>query len=196
MGAATLAAVAAAMLSSCLLAAHDAAAADAEAGRRLAAARCDTCHSSAGKAHATTPLLEGQPVAAFVAQWRDFRERKRDAPVMVSLAQELSAKQVDDLARYYAALTLPPTTDSSGSETGRALADRLGCAGCHGPALEGTDAGAARLAGQKPRYTAWALQLMRSGTRAHGNAPKPDPLLANLGSVEIEALAAHLASLR
>jgi hypothetical protein len=36
---------------------------------------------------------------------------------------------------------------------------------------------------------------MRGGTRAHGTAPKPDPLLASLGNAEIEALAAHFASL-
>ena len=67
---------------------------------------------------------------------------------------------------------------------------------CHGPALQGTNSGAARLAGQKARYTAWSLQLMRSGTRSHGTSAKPDPLLADLSNAEIESLAAHLASLR
>ena len=92
---------------------------------------------------------------------------------------------------------LPPrAAESSGSDAGRALADRLRCADCHGPALQGTNAGAARLAGQKARYTAWSLQLMRGGTRSHGTAAKPDPLLADLSNAEIESLAAHLASLR
>jgi hypothetical protein len=53
------------------------------------------------------PLLEGQPKSAFIAQWRSFRERKRTAPLMVSLAEELSEREVDDLAEHYAAL-LPP----------------------------------------------------------------------------------------
>lgn len=66
----------------------------------------------------------------------------------------------------------------------------------HGPALQGTNAGAARLAGQRERYTAWSLQSMRGGTRSHGTAAKPDPLFANLSNDEIESLAAHLASLR
>jgi cytochrome c553 len=76
------------------------------------------------------------------------------------------------------------------------LADRLRCVDCHGPALQGTTAGAARLAGQKVRYTVWSLQLMRGGTRSHGAAAKPDPLFASLSNADIEALAAHLASLR
>lgn len=45
--------------------------------------------------------------AAFIAQWRDFRERRRTAPVMVSLAEELSEQEVNDLADHYAALVPP-----------------------------------------------------------------------------------------
>ncbi len=189
-------AAAAAALSSCLLVAHGAAAGDAVAGARLAAARCVSCHSSTELIHSTLPLLEGQPKAAFIAQWRAFRERKRTAPVMVSLAQEMSEQDVDDLAEHYSARLPPRSPESSGSEAGRVLADRLRCADCHGPALQGTNAGAARLAGQKARYTAWSLQQMRGGTRSHGAAANPDPLLAHLSNAEIESLAAHLASLR
>lgn len=57
-------------------------------------------------------------------------------------------------------------------------------------------AGAARLGRQKAQYTAWSLQLMRSGSRSHGTAATPDPLLAARNNAEIESLAAHLASLR
>jgi cytochrome c553 len=64
------------------------------------------------------------------------------------------------------------------------------------PALQGTNAGAARLAGPKSRYTTWSLQLMRSGARSHGSAAKPDQLLAGLSNAEIESLDAHLASRR
>jgi cytochrome c553 len=178
-----------------LLIAHSAAAGDAAAGARLAAARCASCHSSTEPIHATLPLLEGQPKAAFMAQWRAFRERERTAPVMVSLATELGEQEVEDLAEHYAALLPPRAEESSGSDAGRALANRLRCADCHGPAMQGMSA-AARLAGQRARYTAWSLQLMRSGARSHGTAAKPDPLLANLSNAEIESLAAHLASLR
>ena len=115
---------------------------------------------------------------------------------MVSLAQEMSEQDVISLAEYYATLAPPRALDSSGSDAGRALADRLRCADCHGPELRGTNAGAPRLAGQKARYTIWSLQLMRGGTRSHGTAPSPDPLLAKLSNAEIESLAAHFASLR
>ncbi|HEX4914778.1 MAG TPA: c-type cytochrome [Vicinamibacterales bacterium] len=189
-------AAAVAALWGCLLITHDTAAGDPVAGARLAAARCVSCHSSTETIHATLPLLEGQPKVAFIAQWRAFRERKRIAPVMVSLAEELSEQDVDDLAEHYAALLPPRVSESSGSDAGRALADRLRCADCHGPTFQGTNAGAARLAGQKARYTVWSLQMMRSGARSHGAAAKPDPLLADLSNQEIDSLAAHFASLR
>lgn len=142
------------------------------------------------------PLLEGQPKFAFLAQWRAFRERTRTAPVMVGLAAELSEQDVDDLAEHYAALQPPRSAESPGSDAGRALSDRLRCAACHGAAFQGTNAGVPRLAGQRTRYTVWSLQLMRSGTRPHGTAAPPDPLLAELGNGEIEALAAYFAALR
>jgi cytochrome c553 len=189
-------AVTGAALSGCLLVAHGTATGDPAAGERLAAARCVPCHSSTETIHSMLPLLEGQPKAAFIAQWRAFRERKRTAPAMIGLVDELSERDVNDLAEYYAALLPPRAPVSFGSDTGRALADRLRCADCHGPALQGTDAGAPRLAGQKARYTVWSLQLMRGGTRSHGTAAKPDPLFANLSNAEIESLAAHFASLR
>ena len=188
--------VVAAALLGCLLVARAAAAGDVAAGARLAAARCASCHSSTDTIHSTVPLLEGQPKAYFIAQWRAFRQRERTAPLMVSLAAELSEQEVDDLAEYYAARVTPGAAPSSGNDAGRTLADRLQCASCHGPALQGTDVGAARLAGQKARYTAWSLQSMRSGTRSHGTTAKPDPLLTDLSNAEIESLAMYLASLR
>jgi cytochrome c553 len=188
--------VVAAALLGCLLVARAAAAGDVAAGARLAAARCASCHSSTDTTHSTVPLLEGQPKAYFIAQWRAFRDRERTAPLMVSLAAELSEQEVDDLAEYYAMQAPAQAGQASANDAGRALVDRLQCASCHGPALQGTDVGAARLAGQKARYTAWSLQLMRSGTRSHGTTAKPDPLLADLSNAEIESLAMHLASLR
>jgi cytochrome c553 len=192
----TLPCVTAGALAGCLFVAHAAGADVGAAGERLAAARCVPCHAATERSYRTTPLLEGQPKAAFLAQWRDFRDRKRTAPVMVSLAAELTEQDVDMLAEYYAGLAPPRDAGSSGSEAGRSLADRLRCGDCHGPELRGSHAGAARLAGQKEGYTVWSLQQMRGGARSHGTSAKPDPLLASLTNAEIESLAAHFASLR
>lgn len=182
-------------LVACLLAAHGTATADAAAGAKLAAARCAACHLSSETIHSMVPLLEGQPKEYFIAQWSAFRERKRTAPAMVSLTAELREEDVNDLADHYAAQLPPRAAKPARSDVGKALVDRLKCAACHGEALQGTSAGAARLAGQRARYTAWSLQLMRGGTRSHGTAPTPDSLLSALSNAEIAALAAHFESL-
>ena len=184
------------VLAGCLLLASQVGAADAVAGERLAIARCVSCHSSSEPIHSTLPVLEGQPRSAFIAQWRAFRERKRTAPVMVSLAEELSEREVEDLAEYYAARLPPRDSGLSDSRSGRELANRLQCATCHGAQFQGSSSGVPRLAGQRARYTTWSLQLMRGGTRSHGTAASPDPLLARLTNAEIESLAVHFASLR
>lgn len=188
--------VAAALSAGVLLDSNRSVAGDAVAGARLDAERCARCHSSTDMTNSFLPFLEGQPKAAFLAKWRDFREGKRTYPFMVFLAQELSEREVDDLAEHYAAVLPPRTTDASDSDAARALVDRLRCIDCHGAALQGTEGGAARLAGQKARYTARSLTKMRDGARSHGTAAVPDPLLADLSVAEIKSLAAHLASLR
>jgi len=157
------------------------------------AARCAVCHSAA--AQATSPLLEGQPEAYFIAQMRAFREGRRTNPPMVAFANELSDEDVSALAGYYAArepTQLDPVAEPAQIDAGRSKAAGLRCAQCHGPALQGSRSGAARLAGQKPRYTAWSLHMMRSGTRTHG--PSRDPLLSDLSNDDIDALAAWFAS--
>ena len=115
---------------------------------------------------------------------------------MVAFANEFSEQDLSALAGYYAArqpARLDPIDDPAQIDAGRSKAAAQRCAQCHGPALQGSTSGAARLAGQKPRYTAWSLQLMRSGARTHG--PRPDPLLSDLSNDDIEALAAWFASL-
>ena len=157
------------------------------------ATRCAVCHSAATQA--TSPLLEGQPEAYFIAQMRAFRERRRTNPPMVAFASELNDQDVSALASYYAAREPAPVDPLAGPaqvEAGRSKADALRCAQCHGAALQGSRSGAARLAGQKPRYTAWTLQMMRAGARTHGAAR--DPLLSNLSNDDIEELAAWFAS--
>lgn len=92
-----------------------------------------------------------------------------------------------------AALTAMLLIAHGGASGDPAAGERLAierCVSCH------SNAGAARLAGQNARYTAWSLQPMRGGTRSQGTSAKPDPLLARLSNDEIESLSAHFAALQ
>jgi len=173
---------------------HDPVSADTAAGARLAAERCDRCHESTLPAR---PSLAGQPRAYLVAQLRAFRERTRSKPAMADLMAALTEQEMRNLAAHYSGRELNPPDviiDATLIEAGRSKASAMHCARCHGPALRGSESGVARLAGQKPAYTAWSLQLMKSGARPHGGGK--DPLLAGLTNDEIDALSAFFASLR
>ena len=182
------------LLASGFVLVHDPASADTEAGARLAAERCVRCHESSVPAR---PSLDGQPPAYFVAQVRAFRERTRSKPAMADLMAALTEQEIRNLAEHYSRREPSPpdaVIDAALIEAGRLKASAMHCARCHGPALRGAEAGAARLAGQKPAYTAWSLQMMRSGARPHSGGK--DPLLAGLTNDEIDALSAFFASLR
>ena len=182
------------LLVSGLVLMHVPVSADTGAGARLAAERCDRCHESSVPAR---PSLDGQPQVYLVAQLRAFRERSRSKPAMVDVMAALTDQEIRNLAEHYSGREPNPpdvVIDAALIEAGRSKASAMHCGKCHGPALRGAESGAARLAGQKPAYTAWSLQLMKSGVRPHSGGK--DPLLASLTNDEINALAAFFASLR
>jgi cytochrome c553 len=173
---------------------HGTVSADTAAGARLAAERCDRCHESSLPAR---PSLAGQPQGYLVAQLRAFRERTRSKPAMADLMAALTDEDIRNLAEHYSGREPHPPDvmiDATLIEAGRSKASAMRCARCHGPALRGSESGAARLAGQKPAYTAWSLRVMKSGARPHDGGK--DPLLADLTNDEIDALSAFFASLR
>jgi cytochrome c553 len=142
-------------------------------------------------------LLAGQPRAYLVAQLHAFRERTRSKPAMADVMAALTEQEIQDLAEHYSEReSNPPAVviDPALIEAGRSKASAMHCARCHGPTLRGSESGAARLAGQKPAYTAWSLHRMKSGARPHGGGR--DPLLSGLTDDEIDALSAFFASLR
>ncbi len=110
----------------------------------------------------------------------------------------LSAKDVDDIAAYFAAQCAKPARFPSdptpqslalGAET----AKQLGCAACHAESFRGSG-DAPRLAGQVPTYLAKQIDEFKRGARPH---PLPIPALADrLPDASVEALGAYFGKLR
>ncbi len=68
-------------------------------------ATCTACHGADG--NSTNPLwpkLAGQHAAYLEKQMKDFRDGKRQDPLMSSMATALSDSDIADLAAYYAGL--------------------------------------------------------------------------------------------
>lgn len=94
-----------------LLVAQSAAAADVEAGKRLATTVCAACHGANGiSVSDTIPNLAGQRARYIEAQLRLFRSGTRKEPnplaraaIMNAIASQLSAEQIVDVAAYFEA---------------------------------------------------------------------------------------------
>lgn len=79
-------------------------AADAAAGKAKAAT-CVACHGPEGvSVNPMWPNLAGQKEAYLAKQMRDFRDGRRNDPVMGPMAKGLSDEDIANLAAYYASL--------------------------------------------------------------------------------------------
>ena len=91
-------------LCSLLAAAAPAMAADAAAGKAKAAT-CVACHGPEGvSVNPMWPNLAGQKDMYLVKQMKDFRDGRRNDPVMAPMAKTLSDEDIDNLAAYYSSL--------------------------------------------------------------------------------------------
>ena len=135
-------------------------AADAEAGRRKAAA-CAACHGPDGNATIPgTPSIAGQPTLFTHWQLIKFRDGRRKDPQMSPFAANLSDGDMADLAAFYATQRpkrRPGEVDAAKVAAGRRLADVHHCTSCHRPGLVGHEQ-VPRLAGQDLAYL---LRLLR-----------------------------------
>lgn len=79
------------------------AAGDVAAGQQKAAS-CAGCHGAKGEGKGANPKLAGMPAASFTKAMGDYKSGARNNPMMKSLSANLSAKDVENLAAYYASL--------------------------------------------------------------------------------------------
>jgi cytochrome c553 len=80
-------------------------AADAAAGKALAADSCADCHGEDGKGDADYPAISGMAVDKFTKAIEEYANGTRTkSPKMAKEAKKLSAAQIADLAAYYSAL--------------------------------------------------------------------------------------------
>lgn len=79
------------------------AAGDAAAGQQRAAG-CAGCHGAKGEGNGANPKLAGMPAARFTKAIADYKSGARNNPVMKGMSSGLSAKDVENLAAYYASL--------------------------------------------------------------------------------------------
>ena len=82
-----------------------ASAADPEAGKKKAAEVCGACHGPEGNkpSDPTQPVLAGQHYDYLVRALTDYKLGKRNNPIMKGFASQLSKKEIEDVAAWFAA---------------------------------------------------------------------------------------------
>ncbi|OGV44896.1 MAG: cytochrome C [Legionellales bacterium RIFCSPHIGHO2_12_FULL_42_9] len=139
---------------------------------------CAACHGAEGvSSNPEWPNLAGQHATYLQKQLNDYKTGKiRNAVIMTGIAASLSDKDIEDLAKYYAAL---PRSNGKTLEKYHALGEKIyrsgdfdkgitACIACHGPKGTGNDeAGFPVLSGQQVHYTLQQLKAFKDKTRCN-----------------------------
>lgn len=145
------------------------------------ALNCTMCHGAQGMSRSDAPNLAGQYPEVVIKELEDYQAGKRQSSIMQALAKNLSERDIDDLAAYYAYLpkarTAPTTYDESLPalvRVGSPLRNIAPCVSCHG----GIDQklGAPWIEGMPKAYLVTQLKAFRDGTRRND----PEEVMRNV----------------
>ena len=159
---------------------------------------CVYCHGEQGRAESSYyPRLAGQPVGYLLQQLNAYGDGARQNPIMSSLVKILTTEEIKLLAGYLAEQAPraadPKLQATAAAATGKARAQALGCAACHGQAYQGQD-NYARLAGQGYEYLTIQLTAFRDGDRVDP-AGVMSGLAAGLSDADIDSLSRYFSAL-
>lgn len=162
------------------------------------ALNCTMCHGAQGMSGSDAPNLSGQYPEVIMKQLQDYRAGKRDSPFMAALAKNLSERDINDLASYYAYLpkarTAPTTYDESLPalvRVGAPLRNIAPCISCHG----GVDQklGAPWIEGMPKGYLVGQLHAFRTGARRNDSEAQMRNVVRSMTDAEIEEVSSFYA---
>jgi cytochrome c553 len=178
---------------------------NAEAGATKAAV-CAACHGATGNsANPEWPSLAGLGGDYIAEQLKNFKEGKRNNPVMMPIVAPLNPQDMADLGAYFSGLTntgleADPSYWQAGEKLyrgGDATRSIPACMACHGPTGAGNSAAKfPALRGQQPNYFAKQLNDYASGARATGPNAIMQTIAKRLSPEDIRNLAAYVKGIR
>jgi cytochrome c553 len=160
-------------------------------GATIALQQCTMCHGAQGVSSADTPNLAGQYREVIIKQLIDYKTGdRRSSSVMQALATNLSDRNIEDLAAYYASLPKMRNMPAVDIENVPALV-RVGdpirniapCASCHG----GIDhkLGTPWLEGMAQKYLDDQLNAFASGARRNDSHAQMRNMTRHMTAAEI-----------
>jgi len=184
---------------------------DAAKGQEIAAGVCAGCHGPDGNSIIPNfPSLAGQHPEYLLKQLMEFKADEngtavRNNAAMTPMVAELSKKDMENLAAFYASQKSTPGKASDNNDL-VALGKILyhggniengvpACASCHGPTGTGIPPRYPALAGQHADYTLAQLDLFNTGERTNDNKVMQQVLIRMSGS-EKRAVSAYIQGMR
>ena len=172
---------------------------------------CAICHGKQGEGiqkNEYYPRLAGKPAGYLYNQLVNFRERRRDVPIMTYMVAFLSDPYLREMAEYYANLRPPFPAPATGAPKallarGEALVtkgdpsrDIPPCAACHGQALTGMEPAIPGIVGLYRDYVAGQMGSWKVGRRKSEAPDCMAQIASRLTPEDIAAVNAWLAAQR
>jgi len=167
---------------------------------------CQACHGANGNSvNGQWPSLAGLGAPYIVEQLQNFKEGKRNNPVMMPLAMALSPQDMADVAAYFTSqvntgLEADPSNWKAGEKLYRGGDRERGipaCSACHGPTGYGNEpAKFPALRGQHAEYVVKQLNDWVAGARPPGAGGIMPTIAKRLSAEDMRALASYVQGLR
>lgn len=165
--------------------------------------QCAVCHGERGEsAHPEFPQLAGQHTLYLRKQLQDFQSGARSHEAMNTIARNLTAAQVQQLADHFARQRAQPQAadDELLVQLGRYIYERgnlynqvPACKSCHSSTGVGNER-MPRLAGQHPRYIETQLRRFQSRQR-HNDSGAMAFVTQGLSELELRGVSAYVGTL-
>lgn len=159
---------------------------ESEAANRV----CGNCHGEGGVSPdpATVPSLAGQQVDYLIKATRAYAQGLRHNESMKSIASNLDADELKQIATYFARQSTPQVDIQLPDNPARIVEER--CNRCHGKRGYSIEPGIPRLAGQLESYLVVAMKEYQEGARKNSVMYG---MTETLSLLEIKAIAAYYA---
>lgn len=162
------------------------------------AGMCAGCHSIDGNAlNPEIPSLAGQPEEYLIKAMKDYRDGRRNSPMMAGAVRQVQDETIANLAAYYAVQKLESPLHQARQDSmqfspvaeGHKIAGS--CDGCHGKNGNSRKAGIPSLTGLHVKYLVSATRDYRDGVRKNDVMKK---MVAHLSDTDIEKAAFYYAT--